>query len=295
MRVLVSGGAGLVGRYVVNGLQGAGYEVVVGGRSSPPRDRFIRPARFVPLALDPDLDQQSVFAGIDAFVHAAFDHLSGRYRGGEGTDPDRFRRLNLGGSIRLFQEAKTAGVRRTVFLSSRAVYDGLPSGTVLSEDIPLRPTTLYGKIKREAEEALARLSAPGFATASLRLTGVYGDLRPNKWDGLFADYLAGKPVSPRAGSEVHGNDVAQAVRLMLEKDANLIGGRAFNLSDIVTDTRAILATVQRVTGALHPLPPEAETGEVAAMPTDPIRRLGWRAGGLPLLTVTIEKLAKSHL
>ncbi len=295
MKVLVSGGAGLVGRYIVNGLIGAGHDVVVGGRTCPAKGWFVRPVRFVPFALDPELGQERVFTGIDALVHAAFDHLPGRYRGGEGTDPDRFRRLNLDGSIRLFQEAKAAGIRRTVFLSSRAVYDGLPSGTLLSEDIPLRPATLYGKMKRDAEDALARLSSSGFVTASLRLTGVYGDLRPNKWDGLFADYLAGRPVLPRAGSEVHGNDVAEAVRLMLEKDANLVSGRAFNLSDIVTDTRAILATVQRVTGALHPLPPEAETGEVAAMPTDPIRRLGWQPGGLPLLTATIEKLARSHL
>jgi hypothetical protein len=34
---------------------------------------------------------------------------------------------------------------------------------------------------------------PDFITSSLRLTGVYGELTPNKWDSLFADYLAGRP------------------------------------------------------------------------------------------------------
>ena len=41
-----------------------------------------------------------------------------------------------------------------VFLSSRAVYDGLPPGTVLTEDLPLAPDSLYGRAKLAAEEAL---------------------------------------------------------------------------------------------------------------------------------------------
>ncbi|WP_052639217.1 NAD-dependent epimerase/dehydratase family protein [Pseudorhizobium banfieldiae] len=294
MRVQVSGGAGLVGRYIVNGLLGAGHEVVVGGRTAPPPDWFVNPVPFVPLSLDPDLDQRGAFAGIDAFVHAAFDHLPGRYRGGEGGDPERFRRLNLHASTHLFEQAKAAGVRRTIFLSSRAVYDGIPPGQKLDENAFLSPTSLYGQVKLEAERALARLEGPGFVTSSLRLTGVYGELRPNKWDDLIADYLAGRPVFLRAGSEVHGQDVAQAVRLMIESDANLVRG-AFNISDIVTDTRTILEPVQRIAGSIHPLPREAETAQVAVMSTDRIRSLGWEPGGFALLAATAEKLARGHL
>jgi len=294
MRVLVSGGSGLVGRYVVNGLQEAGWDVAVGGRSKPPAGWFSGPASFVPLLLDPTLDQSDAFRGIDAFVHAAFDHLPGRYRGGEGNDPDGFRRRNLEGSVRLFETARKAGVRRLVFLSSRAVYDGLREGDALDEGALLSPTSLYGQVKLAAERALAELDAPGFTTASLRLTGVYGDLRPNKWDTLIADYLAGRPVVSRAGSEVHGGDVAQAVRLVLETDeAHIRADRAYNVSDIVTDTHAILAEVKRMTGAPHPLPPEADTAQVAAMPTGRIRALGWQPGSLPLLAATVERVARS--
>lgn len=288
MKVLVSGGTGLVGRYVVDGLLEAGYQVIVGGRVPPAENLFPKQVRFVPLSLDPGPDQIEAFDDAYFFVHAAFDHLPGKYRGGEGHDPARFRRLNLDGTVKLFETARRAGVRRTVFLSSRAVYDGLRTGTALTEELVLKPDSLYGEIKLDGERALTALSGSGFATASLRLTGVYGHLRPNKWDTLFADYLAGRPVPSRAGTEVHGDDVANAVRLMLETEAGKIDGQVFNVSDVLTDTREIL-------GALpfcpHELPTAADRSTVNVMSTGKLEALGWRPGGTILLRQTVRKLA----
>ncbi len=287
MRVLVSGGTGLVGRYIVEGLLSAGYDVTVGARRPPPEGLFSRAVRFVALHLDPKVDRSDAFEGMEAFVHAAFDHLPGKYRGGEGNDPERFRRLNLDGSIELFKTAKRAGVRRAVFLSSRAVYDGQPAGTTLTEDLALAPASLYGGMKLACEQALQSLSGPDFVTASLRATGVYGDLRPNKWDDLVADAVAGRPLVPRAGTEVHGADVAEAVRLMLETDAALVDGECFNLSDIAVDTRMIL---QRLA---VPAPMLAFAALSAnAMDTTKIRRMGWAPGGMRRFEQTMEALAR---
>lgn len=286
MRILVSGGTGLVGRYIVEGLLASGYAVVVGGRNPPPQNLFSRPVPFVRLDLDPTLDQASAFAGVQAFVHAAFDHLPGKYRGGEGADPQRFRHLNLDGSIKLFETAKAAGVERTIFLSSRAVYDGLPAGTTLTEDLTLSPTSLYGEIKLACEQALFALAGPGFAPSSLRATGIYGDFRPNKWDALIADALAGKPLAPRAGTEVHGDDVAHAVRLMLETDADAISRQCFNISDITVDTRTI---VDRL-GVSAPLIALA-TLSANIMDTEKIRRIGWEPGGMRRFDETMAALA----
>jgi nucleoside-diphosphate-sugar epimerase len=288
MKVLISGGTGLVGRYIVEGLIDAGYQVIVGGRSPPAPGFFSKSVEFAPLSLDPALDQIEVFDEAYFFVHAAFDHLPGKYRGGEGDDPDRFRRLNLDGTVKLFETARKAGTRRAVFLSSRAVYDGQPAGTVLDEDLPLKPDGLYGEIKLWAEGALTELSAPGFATSSLRLTGVYGNLRPNKWDALFSDYLAGRPVPSRAGTETHGRDVAAAVRLMLETETGKIAGQVFNVSDILTDTREILG---HLPGSHHNLAPSSDRSAINVMSTGKLKALGWQPGGAPLLRQTIADLA----
>lgn len=288
MKVLVSGGTGLVGRYVVEGLLAAGYDVMAGGRCPPPDGWFSRPVRFLPLSLDPDLNQIDAFDEAYFFVHAAFNHLPGKYRGGEGEDPDGFRRLNLDGTVKLFETAKKAGTRRAVFLSSRAVYDGTAAGTLLTEDLALEPDSLYGEVKLFAETALAALSAPGFSTASLRLTGVYGGMHPNKWDGLFADHLASRPVPSRAGTEVHGRDVAAAVRLMLEIESGKVDGQAFNVSDILTDTREILSYLP---GQRLDLPRPADRSRVNRMATERIRGLGWRPGGEALFRETMHDIA----
>lgn len=291
MKVLVSGGTGLVGRYIVEELLSAGYQVIVGGRRAPPPRLFSRPVDFMPLALDPDIDHSETFDDAYFFVHAAFSHVPGRYRGGEGDDPETFRRLNLDGSVKLFEAAKRAGTRRCVFISSRAVYGQTQRTLPLTEDLLPEPDTLYGEIKRDCERALAHLAGPGFATASLRSTGVYGDQLPNKWTGLFDDYLHGQAVASRRGTEVHGRDLGKAVRLMLEAETSRISGETFNISDIAVDTRDILSIVQTETGCRNRIPGAADISTLGEMQTAKLRALGWAPGGTALFEKTVRQLA----
>jgi nucleoside-diphosphate-sugar epimerase len=125
----------------------------------------------------------------------------------------------------------------------------------------------------------------------LRATGVYGDLSPNKWDGLIADYVAGRPVVARRGTEVHGRDLGRAVRLMLETESTRISGEVFNVSDISVDTRDILSPIRRETGCRHALPAPADSAALNPMSTAKIRTLGWAPGGAPLFEETMQQLA----
>ncbi|MCG6859348.1 MAG: NAD(P)-dependent oxidoreductase [Salaquimonas sp.] len=288
-RVLVTGGAGYVGRFIVEGLLQAGYDVTVAGRSPPNLEQFAKQVEFLPLALEPDEIHTATLEGFDALVHAAFYHMPGRYRGGEGDDPAAFRRLNLDGSVALFGAAKAAGVKCCVFLSSRAVYGGQPPGIELTEETPCHPDTLYGEVKLTAEQSLADLATPDFVTASLRVTGVYGG-ESHKWASLFDDFLAGKSVEPRVGTEVHGNDVVAAVRLMLERDPALVNGKSFNVSDILLDRRDLLALVDEIAGTYHALPDTANASDFNAMSSERLRALGWQPGGWPLLEKTVSEM-----
>jgi nucleoside-diphosphate-sugar epimerase len=292
-RVLVSGGTGFVGRFIVEHLLANGYEVTVGGRSPPPAGFYSQRVAYVPLRLDAGADQAGAFDDIYYFVHAAFEHVEGRYRGGEGDDPTSFRRANLDGSVRLFEEARAAGVRRCVFLSSRAVY-GETAPPVVAETSPVEPDTFYGQVKLATENALKSMTDHSFVTTSLRVTGVYGPAgsgRKHKWSDLFSDYIAGRPVPRRIGTEVHGDDVAQAVRLMLETEPARISGQVFNVSDVLTDNREILSFLQAATGCPHPLPPAAEAAAFKTMSTEKLRALGWVPGGRERLAATIRELA----
>src|SRR3954454_9615876 len=84
--VLVSGGTGMVGRFVVERLIADGAAVRLLGRTAPPAGFFSRPVRFRPGRLAPSAADPDDFSGVEAFVHAAFADLPGRFRGGEGSE-----------------------------------------------------------------------------------------------------------------------------------------------------------------------------------------------------------------
>lgn len=288
-RTLVTGGTGYVGRFIVEGLLGAGHEVVVMARRAPEPGFFSRPISFVAAELDHELDYRPAFEGVDSVVHAAFDHLPGRYRGGEGSDPEGFRLRNQHGSNAIFEAAREAGVTRAVFLSSRAIYGTQPAGMVLTEDTPPHPDTLYGEVKRAVERHLAGLERPGFATASLRVTGVYGEPAPGqacKWTDLFSGFLDGEPVEPRVATEVHGDDVASAVLLALAVPTPA----TFNVSDLVLDHADLLALVARLAGSSSAPPPPADASRLNVMDCTRLRDLGWRPGGQARLREAVERI-----
>lgn len=270
MKIAVTGGTGLVGRFVVAEALAAGDEVLLLSR---PDYR---------LGDRPELD------GCDALVHCAFQHVPGRYRGGEGDDPAGFMRANLDGSVALFEAAKGAGVARVIFLSSRAVYDGHPPGTLLTEDMMPRPTSVYGDVKWQAEQALTALSDARFSTAAVRATGIYGPSDDHKWSALFAAFLAGQHIGSRSGTELHGADLAGAVRILLDCNS----GGAFNASDILLDRHDLLARVAAIAGTSH-APPAPAKDPVSVMRCDRLRTLGWHPSGWAGLERELPELVQS--
>lgn len=262
MRIALSGASGLVGRWIARAIRAAGHDLHL----------LKRPEWH--LGDGPDLN------GCDALIHAAFQHVPGCYRGGEGDDPHGFVAANLDGSLRLFHAAKDCGVGRVVFLSSRAVHDGHPAGMALADDLTPAPTTLYGQIKTRTEAALADMAGPDFRTASLRPTGVYGPGLPQKWAALIAGFLAGQTPAPAVATEVHGADVADAALRVLA-DPNMAG--SYNVGDLVLDRHDLLKGVARLTGCATPLPPRADPSPLRVPLCARLQGLGWRPGGMAQL------------
>ncbi|GKX35095.1 MAG: UDP-glucose 4-epimerase [Rhizobiaceae bacterium MnEN-MB40S] len=293
MRILVTGGNGLVGRFIVRRLAANGHHVTIASRREPDPALFSGAVDFHLFDLDPDADYTSVVNGFDCLVHAAFSHVPGRYRGGEGDDVEGFRARNLDATIKLFETAAESGVKRGVFLSTRAVYGKHPTGAKLYETTSCNPDTEYGSVKRACEIHLQTLSRNSpLCVASLRITGVYGQSPPDpmhKWEDLFSDYLAGEPIGARCGTEVHGDDVASAVALLLEQPVETVSGEIFNVSDILVDRHDLLEIVRLQTGCSHALPGRSDSLP-NSMDTEKLRGLGWRPGGLLLLKKSVASM-----
>jgi UDP-glucose 4-epimerase len=284
VRVAVTGGTGLVGRFFVLDALARGDVVTVLSRTPPLATDFPSPVQF--RSFDLTDEQPPPLDGTELLIHAALAHVLGRYRGGEGDDPDGFRRANIDGTERLFRAAAAAGVGAALFLSTRAVYGAYPPGTLLTETLPPRPDTLYGEVKLQGEQALA---ASGLRGLSLRATGVYGPPapgRPHKWAPLVAALAAGQAIPPRAGTEVCGPDLADAARLALAAPHDVV-----NVSDLLVDHRDLAELTATALGRPVPLPRRADAATINLMSTDRLSALGWQPSGRAAVAETIALLA----
>lgn len=293
MRVALTGASGIVGRFVAARLARESCEVVALARPGTDRTGFDFPITWTEGDLENEAALVSLVRGADALVHSAYDHVAGQYRGGEGDDVEGFWRTNLLGSLRLMHAAAGLGVGRIVVLSSRAVF-GRPARTRVGDTRATSPNTHYGALK-VALEGLAGVY-PG--TTCVRPTGVYGLTHPSsrsKWFDMARDVIDGRPITTaRTSTEVHGDDVAAAVWLLLTAREADVAGRAFNCSDLVLSTREIGQRMYAAHGVdAGPTLPREMPPPDDIMRCDGLRALGWRPGGRRLLQATIRALLEA--
>ena len=297
MLIVLTGATGIVGRFVADKL--AAERTNIRALVRPGSDRRGLPAgtEWVVGDMTDSVALARLVEGADAVVHCAYEHVPGRYRGGEGDDLPGFWRTNLRGGVELMHRARLAGVERLVAMSSRAVFgQRSASATWVDDDTAAVPDTHYGALKLSLEAHASAFSAVhGVCFCSLRPTGVYGITHPverTKWLDLALAMMCGNPLpKARLATEVHGRDVAAAVWLLLTAPAADVAGRAFNCSDLVLDTRSVM---ERLAERLNVGPelPVAATNELRnSMRTTALDGLGWRPGGEGLLAQTLDRLA----
>ncbi len=293
--VAVTGATGYVGRFVVAELQRQG--VAVRGLARPGSDRggFASSVDWVIGGLRSTDAFTALVKDVDAVVHLAFEHIPGRYRGGEGEDLAGWLESNLNGTLRLLQASQEAGVPQFIFLSSRAVFSRTDPGRALDETHPISPNTHYGAYKAAVESFLQSYAhLHGMATTSVRATGVYGLTHPvqrTKWWNLITAVLNDEEEFARSGgTEVHGHDVARVIWALLERPQ--LDMPVIHLSDLYVTHRQVVELARRFSGRPGPLPDAPP-----APPADPlacrrIAELGLAFGGLPLLEATVAEMVE---
>ncbi|MEM9632369.1 MAG: SDR family oxidoreductase [Pseudomonadota bacterium] len=289
MHVLITGANGIVGRFITRRLLDEGHRVTVLGRR-PLEDWTTGFCQF-------DLSEApEKLTEADVLVHCAFQHEPGKYRGGEGDDPHGFIQANVEGTQRLFEAAKRAGVGHSVFLSSRAVYTDPGNWTVLNESSDTQPGSLYGQAKLAGEEGLKSLCDDTFFGSVLRSTGVYGcppGLREHKWSDLFRRFESGEEVAPRLGTEVHGDDLADAALKVLNRETSQgTVFDVFNVSDLLLDRQDLLKSYANLKSIAVDLPARAP-GPLGVMDAGKLKVLGWQPGGEARLRSFLESCCVS--
>ncbi|MCT7660155.1 NAD-dependent epimerase/dehydratase family protein [Mycobacterium deserti] len=252
MRILVTGTEGYLGALLAPELMADGHEVVGLDTGYYKAGWLYNTNSSTPHTLACDLREVTPddLRGYDAVVHMA--ELS--------NDPigsligDVTYDVNHLGSVHLARCAKSAGVKRFVYMSSCSVY-GIAEGTV-DEDSPINPLTAYAKCKALVERDLTAMADDDFSPTFLRNATAFGasprmrfDIVLNNLCGLawtehrIAMTSDGTPVRPL----VHALDIAQAIRCALRADRERVHALVVNVgSDQANYTvREIAETVAR--------------------------------------------------
>jgi UDP-glucose 4-epimerase len=250
-RVLVTGGAGFIGRRVVRALLAQGHEVTVADLRAFPDPEVQSVTGDL---RDPGVAEKAISPQTDAIIHlAAFTYVVASVN-----DPVSTYHINVDVTARLLELARENEVGSFLLASTNAVTGNVGSA-VITEQAALRPLTPYGATKAAGEMLLsAYANSYGMAGAALRFANVYGPGMGEK-DSFIPRLMRaardGEGVQVRGDGTmlrdvVHVDDVVQGVltawRARHTGPLILGSGQSVTVNDMVE-------TARRVTGAAIPV------------------------------------------
>lgn len=172
LNVLVTGGAGYIGSFIVRHLLDAGHRPVVFDSLVSGHRWAAQEAELVvgDLADRRKLESLLGVRSFDAVIHCAA-HI---WVGESVRAPVKYYANNTANAIQLFDLCVQYGIRDIVFSSTAAVY-GQPEVPLIDESLPPAPINPYGASKMMAERVLVDLcAATGQRYAILRYFNVAG-------------------------------------------------------------------------------------------------------------------------
>ncbi len=244
MKVLLTGGNGFLGRYLLASLRRHGIETVMIGRTRPPNSAF---AQFIEadLLTSPDMASLVKSAAATHLLHLAWYVEHGHYW-------HSHKNLRwVDSTTRLAEAFCRAGGQQLVMAGTCAEYDW--SYAYCREDTtPLRPTTLYGTAKD--------------ASRSLTMSVCAQHHVPCAWGRVFVPFGKGEAIQRLVPSLIdvfrgrrdpfaihasayrdflHAHDVAEGFLTLLcsgaEGTYNISSGQPVMLSDLVQQLAELLS------------------------------------------------------
>ena len=153
--VLVTGGAGYIGSHTVLALKNAGYSVLILDNLVYGHRELVENILQVELIVGDTGDRPMLDNLFQSRNIAAVMHFSAyAYVGESVTDPAKYYRNNVVGTLTLLEAMLCANVNKFVFSSTCATY-GVPNVVPIPEDHPQNPINPYGATKLMVERILS--------------------------------------------------------------------------------------------------------------------------------------------
>ena len=170
--ILVTGGAGYIGSHTCKALKQAGYQPITFDNMVYGHEWAVK---WGPLVKGDILDGDTLDAVFKQYAPLAVLHFAAfAYVGESVSDPEKYYRNNVMGTLSLLSAMRRAGCKNIVFSSTCATY-GVPNELPLREDHPQKPINPYGWTKLMMEQTLSDFdTAYGVRYAALRYFNAAG-------------------------------------------------------------------------------------------------------------------------
>lgn len=267
-KILVTGGAGMIGSNIIKKLSTSGAQVtVLDNLSAYPFDylkeydtKHIKNVNFVKGNVVNKKIVNELIKKMDIVIHAAaLADVGACVR-----NPILEHKMNVSATNNILDACKKHNLEKFIFVSSAAVY-GIGEGKVFREDLPCFPISNYALSKFWGEQQ-SRLyyELYGLPTTSLRFFSVYGSPQvPKKGSHSWCVAIFGmlakkhKPITVFGDGNqirdfIHVNDIAKAVVLSTDKKST--NGKFFNVGTGKPTT--INTIVKKVFGRVEKVPVE---------------------------------------
>ncbi len=242
MKILVTGGTGFIGSYIIEELLEHDYHVKILTRRSI--DRWGNNIEVVKGDITiPDTIREA-FKDVEAVFHNA------AYAMDYGRKKDMYN-VNVAGTENIAKLCIENDIDRIIYTSSAGVYGFPDTKEPITEDSPKKPLNYYQKSKLLGEKALNKYREE-IKTSAIRPPLVFGAggvgtkiILDKLVDGSMIIIGDGNNII----SVVHPRDVAKCLRLALEKD-NI--GTAFNVVSFTATINDFIGTLSEKLGVKKP-------------------------------------------
>ena len=254
MRITIIGGGGFIGSHASEALLNQFHEVTILDQAGAPNLTKLDNLG-AKILIGNFLDDKSLensMKNAEVVIHVAATTVPKSSNENPAYDME----TNLVGSLKIFQAAISAKVRKIVITSSGGTVYGIPKITPIPEDHPTNPISSYGIIKLTIEKyAQLYNHLYGLDYAILRISNAYGPRQiPGGAQGLIPTVikrvLDGQEVLIWGDGSVirdyiHVEDVAAAIQLVSTHDfpvklVNIGTEIGYSVNEVLTKLQTIL-------------------------------------------------------
>jgi nucleoside-diphosphate-sugar epimerase len=245
--VLITGGAGYIGSWVVQRLLGHGYKVVVfdtllfGPR---PLQSFLGHPNYLFIKGDVrnSAEVDAAMKGVDYVAHLAA--IVGEAACNK--DSDAARSINMDGTANVARAAAKNDVRRLVFFSTCSSYGVQDTSVMADEQTPVNPVSLYAETKIDGEKLLwNELSHSDVAGTIFRPSTVHGSSPRMRFDLIVNHFVKDAFFNKQLGISgpdmwrplMWVGDAGKAIELAFQADPEAIRNQVFNMGGLDGNSR----------------------------------------------------------